>query len=121
LQANVLRFEPQETYDFIWASGLFDYLSDATFVRLTRRLLAALRPGGELVIGNFGLHKPTRLFMELVLDWRLHNRSAAELLRLAALAGERRAEVGREAKGVNLFLHLRPGADLTRGWPAGRP
>lgn len=113
LQADVLRMCPASEHDVVWSSGLFDYFSDATFVRLARRLLGALVPGGELVIGNFGLCNPTRAYMELVGDWRLRHRGEDHLLRLGAAAGAapERLRVGRDRTGVNLFLHLRaPGA-----------
>ena len=110
-QANVLRFVPRDTYDLIWSSGLFDYLSDASFVRIGKRFRAALRPGGEMVIGNFGVGDRSRPYMELVGDWRLHYRSEADLFELAAQigAGLTEARVGREGTGLNLFLHI--GAD----------
>jgi SAM-dependent methyltransferase len=107
-QANVLRFAPQETYDRVWSSGLFDYLGDPAFVRLAARFRSALRRGGEIVLGNFAPHAATRAYMELVSDWDVRYRSEEELLRLGALAGAApgEARVGREPTGVNLFLHL---------------
>jgi extracellular factor (EF) 3-hydroxypalmitic acid methyl ester biosynthesis protein len=109
-RANVLRFVPQTTYDLVWSSGLFDYLSDRAFVRLVARLRSALRPGGEIVLSNFAPHAATRAYMELVADWDVRYRSEEDLLRLGAIAGAApgEARVGWEPTGVNLFLHLRP-------------
>jgi extracellular factor (EF) 3-hydroxypalmitic acid methyl ester biosynthesis protein len=108
-QANVLRFVPPDTYDLVWSSGLFDYLSDRAFVRLAARFRSALRPGGEIALGNFAPDPAVRAYMELVADWDVRFRSANDLLRLAALSGAApgEASVGRDATGVNLFLHLR--------------
>jgi extracellular factor (EF) 3-hydroxypalmitic acid methyl ester biosynthesis protein len=110
-EANVLRFSPKDRYDLIWSSGLFDYLSDASFSRLAKRFRAAVRPGGEVVIGNFGVDNSSRPYMELVGDWRLNYRREDDLLKLAAqIAPEAtEARVGRDDTGVNLFLHI--GAD----------
>ena len=109
-RANVLRLMPAGSYDLIWSSGLFDYLSDRAFVRLARRMLGALRPGGEMVVGNFAPVPSARSYMELVVDWDLNLRTQGDLLRLAAEIGAAPGEawVGREPAGVNLFLHLRP-------------
>ena len=107
--ANALRFAPRDTYDVIWSSGLFDYLPDATFTRLASRLHAALRAGGEMVLGNFAPDHPSRSYMELVADWPLRYRDERDLLRLGARCGASpgKARVGREGTGVNLFLHIR--------------
>ena len=106
--ANALRFKPPGTFDLIWSSGLFDYLSDGSFARLAARYRAGLRPGGEIAVGNFAPDNPGRAYMELVGDWHLRYRSEAELRRLAGLSGAAPGEVrvGCDRTGVNLFLHL---------------
>jgi extracellular factor (EF) 3-hydroxypalmitic acid methyl ester biosynthesis protein len=105
-RANVLRYQPEGCYDLVWAAGLFDYFSQPRFVSTLSRLAACLGPGGALVVGNFSPDNPTRDYMELVGDWRLRHRSAAELRALAAEAGFRPAgiTVDAEPEGVNLFL-----------------
>lgn len=66
LSHNLLRVNPADflaaPVDVVWSSGLFDYFSDASFIRVARRLLAVLRPGGELVLGNFGPANPSRSY-----------------------------------------------------------
>lgn len=106
--ANALRFQPRETYDLVWSAGLFDYLDDRHFVRLLRRLGQAVRPGGDLVIGNFGPHNPSRAYMEAGQSWLLIHRSAEHLTSLAVKAGfdAGRCRIGEEPEGVNLFLHV---------------
>jgi SAM-dependent methyltransferase len=109
VRGNAVRFHPEGPYDLIWSSGLFDYVSDRAFVRLVRRLRAALGGDGELVVGNFDVANPSRTYMELVTDWYLHHRSSTDLLRISLLAGADAdaVYVGHEATGVNLFLHVR--------------
>lgn len=103
---NVLRYVPSRGYDLVWSAGLFDYLNDRVFVRLLKALLAVVRPGGRVVIGNFSEFNPSRDYMEIFGDWRLVHRSAEQLTSLAAQAGvaDRHCNVTWEPEGVNLFL-----------------
>lgn len=106
---NCLKFEPTQQYELIWAAGIFDYFDDATFLQMMQRLLAALAPGGELVVGNFADTSPSRPSMEFGLEWFLHHRSADKLVALATQCGvaRERIAIGCEELGVNLFLHIR--------------
>jgi SAM-dependent methyltransferase len=109
--SNVLRYRTAEQYDLVWSSGLFDYFSDRLFVLTVKRLLRAVKPGGELVIGNFGPANPSRGYMELLGKWYLAHRSEEVLRQLARAADADESCVGveREPEGVNLFLHIRAG------------
>lgn len=106
---NVFKFTTENRYDLIWSAGLFDYFDDRAFALCLRRLLTFVKPGGEIVIGNFSTENPSRPYMEIFGEWFLHHRSANDLVRLAESAGVRRndIDVGREEEGVNLFLHIR--------------
>jgi len=42
-----------EDFDFVYASGLFDYLSQPVGQKLVEHMFAAVRPGGEMLIANF--------------------------------------------------------------------
>lgn len=105
---NIVHFVPEQRFDVIWAAGICDYFSEALVIRLLRRLRRALAPGGELVVGNFGEYNPTRPYMEVLGEWRLHHRSPELLRELAQAAGVESADVsvGAEPEGVNLFLHI---------------
>jgi SAM-dependent methyltransferase len=74
-------------FDLIYSAGLYDYLPDALARRLTRRLLAMLRPGGRLLIGNFVPGSSGRGYMELFMDWALVLRTEAQMRALAEAAG----------------------------------
>jgi extracellular factor (EF) 3-hydroxypalmitic acid methyl ester biosynthesis protein len=50
IQANVVRFRPERSYDLIWSAGLFDYLPDRLFVEVLSRLTKHVRPGGQVVV-----------------------------------------------------------------------
>lgn len=107
IKANVLKFKPDRQYDVIWSAGLFDYFSDRTFKLLLRRLIPAIAPGGQLVIGNFSKMNPNQHWLHFC-EWHLHHRSSEQLIALAIEAGARHENVfiGKEPEGVNLFLHI---------------
>lgn len=109
IQKNIFRYEADMQYDMIWSAGLFDYFTDAIFVKLLRRFINWAKPGGEVVIGNFNTENPSRSFMEFFGNWHLHHRSADTLTALAVEAGisKRNIRVEQESAGVNLFLHVR--------------
>lgn len=105
---NVLRFNPDYCYDFIWSAGLFDYFQDRHFIRLLRRMFVALNPGGQMIIGNFSTSNPSRKIMEILGDWYLHHRSEEQLRQFALEAGVPQADISilREPLGINLFLKV---------------
>ncbi|MET7256081.1 class I SAM-dependent methyltransferase [Dyadobacter fermentans] len=108
-QKNILRFSSAEKYDVIWSAGLFDYFEDRLFVMALKRLLTMLRPGGEILIGNFSEHNPSRGYMELFGEWFLIHRSREELIALSLEAGVQPEliTVEQEPLGINLFLKIK--------------
>jgi len=108
IRKNCLKFEPTQQYELIWAAGIFDYFDDATFLQMMQRLLAAVTPGGELVVGNFADTSPSRPSMEFGLEWFLHHRSADKLVALAMQCGvaRERIAIGCEELGVIYFCTL---------------
>jgi extracellular factor (EF) 3-hydroxypalmitic acid methyl ester biosynthesis protein len=106
-EASVLTFRAEPGYGLVWSAGLFDYFDDRIFRRVLTRLLPAVAPGGELVIGNFSVANPSAPYMHL-LDWDLRYRSADDLRALARQCGvpNGRIRIGHEPLGINLFLHI---------------
>ena len=51
---------------------------DRLSVAVAGRMLSAVTPGGEIVIGNFAVGDPSQAYMELG-GWFLHHRTADEL------------------------------------------
>ena len=92
--------------DLIYSAGLFDYLSDRSFVTLLSIAYEALAPGGRLLVGNVAAHNPTRWTMEYFLEWFLIHRSPDDLRSFAEGLQPIPASVSVEAEpsGVNLFL-----------------
>jgi extracellular factor (EF) 3-hydroxypalmitic acid methyl ester biosynthesis protein len=100
---NRVQLDP--ALDLVYSMGLYDYLSTGTAAALTRRLWAALAPGGLLAIGNFadGDH-PDQHLLEAGLDWYLRYRAEPEMLALVAdLPDLDAAEVRTDPSGS---LHL---------------
>jgi SAM-dependent methyltransferase len=106
---NVIRHVPEKSYDLIWSAGLFDYFRDKHFVYLLKKYYEYVKPGGEMIIGNFNVENPSRRIMEILGDWFLNHRSEDELMRFALQAGISKddIEVIREPLGINLFLKVR--------------
>ncbi|WP_165823953.1 class I SAM-dependent methyltransferase [Pseudochryseolinea flava] len=106
---NVLRFSTQDKFDVIWSAGLFDYFEDKIFVLALKRFMSWLKPGGEIIIGNFSEDNTDRGYMEIFGDWILIHRSKEELIRLSLLAGakEECIVVDQEPLGINLFLKIK--------------
>ncbi len=105
---NVIRFIPEKKYDMIWSAGLFDYFKDKHFVYLIKKYHEHLKPGGEMIIGNFNINNPSRKIMEILGDWFLFHRSEDELQQFALQAGikKRNIRVISEPLGINLFLKI---------------
>jgi SAM-dependent methyltransferase len=98
--------------DFVYSAGLFDYLSDRAANRLIHKLYSFLKPGGLLVIGNFGPYNPQRFIMEFGAEWFLIHRNEFVLKALAGdLPGNPPLIVEKEPEGVNLFLNIQKPID----------
>jgi extracellular factor (EF) 3-hydroxypalmitic acid methyl ester biosynthesis protein len=98
--------EPMGHFDFIYASGIYDYLPEDVARRLTAGLYRRLKPNGKLWIANFLCGGPGAAYMEAFMDWWLIYRSKEEVLALAdGLPG---AEVRpfTEPQGCIQFLEL---------------
>jgi extracellular factor (EF) 3-hydroxypalmitic acid methyl ester biosynthesis protein len=70
-------------YDLVYAAGLYDYLSDAAAVALTRRMFEMTRPGGSMLIPNFLVGARDIGYMESFMDWHLIYRNHADMQALA--------------------------------------
>ncbi|MBC8872753.1 MAG: class I SAM-dependent methyltransferase [Planctomycetes bacterium] len=108
VKMNALRCRLDSRFDVVWSAGLFDYFPDRLFVRGLKSLYRHVRPGGELIIGNFSPNNWARDYMELMGEWYLQHRTAEQLCDLAEQAGlaYRQLRVEQEPEAVNLFLRI---------------
>jgi len=94
--------------DFIFSSGLFDYLRESRAKILIRALYDLLADGGLLLIGN--ALAPNEFFWaaEFLVDWTLLYRTREEVLGLAVnLPESAEIEVIEESSGGYYFLKVR--------------
>ena len=70
------------TFDFVYAAGLFDYLSESTGAALTARLFELTKPGGRLLIPNFTPRCADAGYMETFMAWRLIYRDEYDMTKL---------------------------------------
>lgn len=105
---NIFRFRPQKSYDLIWSAGLFDYLDERSFRFLLQKFIQIIKPGGQVVIGNFSPNNPSRDYMEFG-RWNLIHRDKEQLRQLAETCNIWKHDIiiNSEPEGVNLFLHVK--------------
>ena len=95
-------------YDFVYCSGLFDYLSDHTCAQLIDIFYNQVAPGGLLVVTNVDPSNPLRNGMAYLLDWHLIYRTAQNLRALLPeRAPDEAVQIRSDATGVNLFMEVR--------------
>ncbi|QMW23410.1 methyltransferase type 12 [Sandaracinobacteroides saxicola] len=66
-------------FDLVYAAGLYDYLPAAVARALTKRLFGLLRPGGRLLLGNFGDDFDGIAFTESLMHWPLLWRTPVQI------------------------------------------
>jgi hypothetical protein len=71
------------TFDFIYAAGLYDYLPDPVAIRLTKKTVGMLRPGGTFLFANFSTSTDVDGYMETFMNWSLLLRSEHEMRMIA--------------------------------------
>lgn len=95
-----------DKYDYIYSSGLFDYFSTKDSKRLLGHVWKNINPGGGLLVSNVSDHNPSQLWMELVGDWYLVNKSEKELVSIVEdLPDLKRIEFDIDKYGAYQFIH----------------
>jgi extracellular factor (EF) 3-hydroxypalmitic acid methyl ester biosynthesis protein len=94
--------------DFIYCTGLFDYLRESRARALVEAMYERLAPGGLMAVGNALAPNEWLWSAELVLDWTLLYRTREEMLGLArTLPGSPSVEVVAEPGNAYWFLLVR--------------
>ena len=95
-------------YDFIYCAGLFDYLTDHACKQLVKIFYRWLAPGGLLVVTNVTPLTSNQGSLELILDWHLIYRTAAQLKQVCSdIIPEDEVRIKSDKTGINIFLEAR--------------
>lgn len=71
------------TFDLVYASGLYDYLTKPLGIRLLERCWEMVKPGGTFLFANFSDEITTDGYMESFMDWPLILRDETDMLEIA--------------------------------------
>jgi extracellular factor (EF) 3-hydroxypalmitic acid methyl ester biosynthesis protein len=99
--------EPWGKFDFIYSMGLFDYLNSRVAAAVLNRLYQLIKPGGELVVGNFNVSNPSRYYMEYWGDWVLIHRTEEEFRSLFPDTSSATVRVIYDETGAQMFLNIK--------------
>lgn len=79
VKSLLTRTQKLGEFDFIYAAGLYDYLTHNVAVKLTQRCLQMLKPGGVFLFANFSSDIVVDGYMETFMNWALLLRSDADM------------------------------------------
>ncbi len=102
------------TFDFVYAAGLYDYLSRGVSIRLTQRMMELVKPGGELLFANFSEETATDGYMESFMNWPLILRTKDDMWDIVNASIDRNKVDAELFAGENRFIYyvrLRKKAD----------
>jgi extracellular factor (EF) 3-hydroxypalmitic acid methyl ester biosynthesis protein len=94
-------------FDFIYSMGLFDYLTPRVASAVLLKLFQLLKPGGEMIAGNFHTSNPSKYYMEYWADWVLYHRTQQEFGELLGNAASAEIDISFDDTGSQMFLHVR--------------
>ncbi len=93
-------------FQFIYSMGLFDYLNTRVARAVVDRLYRLLKPGGDLVVGNFHVTNPSKYYMQYWGDWHLIHRTETELRELFPQNSDAKVAILYDDTGSQMFLHI---------------
>lgn len=76
------------TFDFVYAAGLYDYLTDKVSIKLTQRCLDMLKPGGTFLFANFSQDIGVDGYMESFMNWALLLRTEEDMWNIINASAE---------------------------------
>ncbi len=94
-------------FDVIYAMGLFDYLTPPVARAVLGKLYELLAPGGTLLLGNFHVSNPSRVYMEYWMDWVIYHRDELEFFELASELEDAEVALTWEETGSQMFLQVK--------------
>ncbi|MFC1543163.1 class I SAM-dependent methyltransferase [Candidatus Neomarinimicrobiota bacterium] len=94
-------------FQCIYSMGLFDYLTPPVAKAVLRNLYQLLQPTGEMLVGNFHVSNPDRIYMEYWGDWVLYYRTEEEFSNLFRKEMGTECSVTFDETGIQMFLKIR--------------
>lgn len=91
--------------DLVYSMGLIDYFKDRFVIALLDYIYELLRPGGNVILGNFHSNNPAKAFLDHILEWKLIHRTEEDMNRLfsASKFGKPCSHIEFEKSGINIF------------------
>ena len=100
------------SFDFVYCAGLFDYLSDRVCARLLKLFYQWAKDGAFVLSTNVCPNNPSRWVMEHIIDWYLIHRGEEEMSRIAPPRGIHKLYL--DETSYNVFLETKKQADANR-------
>lgn len=88
-------------FDFIYASGLYDYLQDKVAIKLTKTCLQMLKPRGTFLFANYAEGNPDAGYRETFMNWVLLLRSETDMWNIVNASVDRNEVEARVFWGEN--------------------
>ncbi len=104
LKRSVSSKYEEEKYDFVYCSGLFDYLSDRVCTKLVKLFYSMVKPGGKVFITNMHSNNSDNSMMELAFEWYLIYRGEDVIESFGKGLGSQK--IFTDSTGVNLCLEI---------------
>ena len=111
LQRNVIRDELGDIQqaELVYSLGLFDYLNDATALKVLQRMVGCTAAGGRCIVANLNHEAANLGYCEAIMDWWMTTRDGGDLCSLAqrALDGTGlKAQVHTERRDCFQYLRI---------------
>lgn len=100
-------------FDFVYAAGLYDYLSHKVAVKLTQCCMRMLKPNGVFLFANFAQDIGVDGYMETFMNWELLLRTQAQMWDIVNASVDRNAVDAKVFFGEN--KNILYGVLTTRG------
>jgi extracellular factor (EF) 3-hydroxypalmitic acid methyl ester biosynthesis protein len=104
LKKSVNKEVQNERYDFVYCSGLFDYLSDKICSRLTKMFYTMLKEHGKVLVTNMHSDDLDQHMTELMFEWYLIYRNEKTMKTFAPNIGKQKLFT--DSTGINLCLEI---------------
>ncbi|WP_259185550.1 class I SAM-dependent methyltransferase [Rhizobium sp. BK176] len=76
------------TFEHVYISGLYDYLTDKVAIKLTQRALEFVKPGGTFLFANYSYPILVDGYLETFMNWALLLRSEEDMKRIIEASTE---------------------------------